>query len=350
LVPVSAHDYESAGKPLIAWDDPVAKAALVDALVNDALALLAPFEDESEGPEATSALGLLALVAGQDVEQDDDGTWKIAQRVAPDRIISTVDPEARHMHESRSEYRDGYKAHIAIEPETGLVTATALTPANTPDGSTGVELLAGQEPGLQVIGDGAYGTGEALAALGKAKHHPAIKPFPIHSAIKGGFDLDDFAVDEQASAVICPAGHVVAITKTRLAVFGARCRNCSLKGRCMKSIKGRQLTLTAHDAELVESRRPWREGDFQEDYRRWRPMVERSIAWLVADNNGGSDSAVSKGINWDFRCASPPSISDEWSTLDSSTTGSGGSDPADPGRASPGRQMWDLTSGTAHPG
>ena len=62
--------------------------------------------------------------------REDDGTWKIAQRVAPDRIISTVDPEARHMHKSRSEYRDGYKAHIAIEPETGLVTATTLTPAN----------------------------------------------------------------------------------------------------------------------------------------------------------------------------------------------------------------------------
>jgi hypothetical protein len=40
----------------------------------------------------------LALVAGQDVEQDTDGAWKIARKVAPDRVISTVDPEARHMH------------------------------------------------------------------------------------------------------------------------------------------------------------------------------------------------------------------------------------------------------------
>ena len=138
-VVLSAHDYESPGKPLIAWDDPVAKAVLVDGLVNDALALLAAFEDESEEAEATSALGLLALVAGQDVEQGEDGTWRIARNVAPDRVISVVDPEARHMHKSRSEYRDGYKAHIAIEPETGLVTAAALTPANAPDGPTGVD-------------------------------------------------------------------------------------------------------------------------------------------------------------------------------------------------------------------
>ena len=153
------------------------------------------FEDEPEEAEATSALGLLALVAGQDVEQGDDGTWKIAQRVAEDRIISTVDPEARHMHKSRSEYRDGYKAHIAIEPETGLVTSATLTPANAPDGSTGIELLRDEEPGLQVLGDGAYGSGECPGALAKAKHHRAIKPWPTSTAITGGFHRDDFIVD-----------------------------------------------------------------------------------------------------------------------------------------------------------
>jgi IS5 family transposase len=284
-VPVSAHDYESAGKPLIAWDDPVAKAALVDALVNDTLALLAAFENESEEPEATSALGLLALVAGQDVEQDDDGTWKIAQRVAPDRVISTVDPEARHMHKSRFEYRDGYKAHIAIEPETGLVTATALTPANAPDGSTGVELLREEAPGLQVLGDGAYGSGETLAALGKAKYQRAIKPWPTPTAIPGGFDRDDFAVDVHAGTATCPAGHTVTITPGRAAVFGNRCSGCLLRARCTTAKGGRTLRLHPHDAELIESRRAWREGDFAEDYRRWRPMVERSIAWLVANGN-----------------------------------------------------------------
>ena len=118
-------------------------------------------------------------MAGQDVEQDDDGTWKIAQRVAPDRIISTVDPEARHMRKSRSEYRDGYKAHIAVEPETGLITAAALTPANIGDGPSGVELLAGEAPGLMILGDAAYGSGDTLSAISAARHQPVIKPWPI---------------------------------------------------------------------------------------------------------------------------------------------------------------------------
>ncbi len=284
-VMLSAHDYESAGKPLIAWDDPVAKAALVDALVRDAFQLLTEFEDVAEEAEATSALGLLALVAGQDVEQQDDGTWQIVRKVAPDRVISVVDPEARHMHKSRSEYRDGYKAHIAIEPETGLVTATALTPANAPDGPTGVALLEREDPGLQVLGDGAYGSGDTLHSLHEAKHDLAIKPFPTHSAVPGGFHRDDFLVDHAARTVTCPAGHTVLLTASGGANFRSRCRTCPLRIRCTTARDGRHLTITPHDAELVESRRAWREGDFAEDYRRWRPMVERSIAWLVADNH-----------------------------------------------------------------
>jgi len=280
-VAVGAHDYDTAGKPGIAWDDPVAKAALIDGLVKDALSLLAALEITEQTQEA---LGLLALVAGQDVEQGDDGTWHIAQRVAPDRVISTVDPEARHMHKSRAEYRDGYKAHVCVEPETGLVTGCALTPANASDATAGVALVSGEDPGLQVLGDGAYGSGEALASLVTAGHEPAVKPFPI-SASKGVFPRDAFVVDEVAGTATCPAGHTVAITRTRRAVFGRRCAQCPLRPCCTTRERGRTLQLHRYDALLVESRRAWREGEFAAAYRRWRPMVERSIAWLVSHGN-----------------------------------------------------------------
>ena len=142
------------------------REALITGLVNDARAVLEALDDVVLSGEAADAVGLLALVAGQDVEPGDtDGTWRIAQRVAPDRMISTVDPDSRHMHKSVSEYRDGYKAHVAVEPETGLITAAAITPANAGDGPAGVALLAGEEPGLQVLADSAYGSGEVRAAL-----------------------------------------------------------------------------------------------------------------------------------------------------------------------------------------
>ena len=131
-VDVSGHDYEAGGKPACAWDDPVARDELVTALVGDALAVLDAVDGVALDDDQTQLVALLALVAGQDVEPGDrEGTWRIARRVAKDRVISTVDPETRHMHKSRSSYRDGYKAHIVVEPETGIITASTLTPANT---------------------------------------------------------------------------------------------------------------------------------------------------------------------------------------------------------------------------
>ena len=285
-VEVSAHDYDAAGKPVCAWDDPEAKAALLSALVADARAVIAALDDVELADEQAHAVGLLALVAGQDVEPgDEEGTWRIAQRVAPDRVISTVDPEARHMHKSRSEYRDGYKAHIAVEPETGLITAAALTPANAADGPTGVALLGGEQRGLEVLADSAYGSGETRASLREAGHTQSIKPIPLRSAVPGGFTKDDFAIDVAAGTVTCPGGHTVAITPGDRAVFGVRCRTCPLASRCTTAKEGRTVQIHPHEDEMIAARRRAEEPEFVESYRRWRPMVERSIAWLVTDGH-----------------------------------------------------------------
>jgi hypothetical protein len=161
-VEVAAHDYDRPGKPDCAWDDPAATQALVSGLVNDALALLAAVADVDLDAEQAEAVALLALVAGQDVEPGErTGTWRIAQ----DRVISTVDPQARHARKTSAQRRDGDKAHLAVEPESGLVTECALTAATASDGPAGVGLLANEQPGLEVLGDSAYGGGATRAAL-----------------------------------------------------------------------------------------------------------------------------------------------------------------------------------------
>ena len=246
--------------------------------------------------------------------------WRLVRGVAKDRVISVVDPDSRHMHKSRSEYRDGYKAHVAVEPETGLITATTLTPASAPDGPTGVRLLENEVPGRQVFADSAYGSGETLAALSAAGHALAIKPFPTHPGMPAGFDRDDFVVDETAGTVTCPAGHAVAITPGRNALFGNRCGHCPLRSRCTNSEGGRKFALTVHDARLVESRRAWRDGDFKEDYRRFRPMVERSLAWLVADNHRRARFRGVEKNQLGSHSVSPLSICDDSSTWASPAT------------------------------
>src|SRR5690242_2695247 len=111
LVPAAAaleltgHDYADPGKPRIAWDDTDARQQLVTDLVTDALTVLAAVDGLELDPGPVEAVGLLALVAGQDVEPGDtDGTWRIAQRTAANRVISTVDPDSRHIHKTVHRY------------------------------------------------------------------------------------------------------------------------------------------------------------------------------------------------------------------------------------------------------
>ena len=294
----SGHDYHEPGKPGIAWDDSDARARLVDALVSDAHRLLGHLPDAELDAQAAEAVALLALVAGQDVEpaEGSDGTdgrwqiphWRIARKVAPERVISTVDPEARHAHKTRAHHQDGYKAHVKVEPDTGIITGCALTPAAGPqhsDAAVGIELLADEPDPVAVLADSAYGTGELLAAVTEGGHTAIIKPWPLRPAVDGGFTRDEFTVDEAAGMVTCPNGLTARITRTRTAIFGARCRDCPLRARCTSSPRGRKLALHPHDALQRAHRARAQDPEFQAAYRRHRPMVERSISWLVAGRN-----------------------------------------------------------------
>ena len=203
-------------------------------------------------------------------------------------MISTVDPEARHAHKTRARHQDGYKAHVKVEPDTGLITGCALTPAAGPeysDAAVGIELLAEEPDPVEVLGDSAYGTGELLAAAADGGHTAIIKPWPLRPAVDGGFTLDAFTVDETAGTVTCPNHVTRPITRTRAVNFKAACRDCPLRARCTTSARGRTLRLHPHDALQRAHRARATDPGFQAVYRQHRPMVERSISWLVAGRN-----------------------------------------------------------------
>jgi Transposase DDE domain len=130
----------------------------------------------------TREVASLALVAGQDVE----AAIGQAPGGSPARSPTTGSSPRRSRGPSHrktsAQRRDGYKGHIAAEPESGLVTECAPTAANGPDGPTGVGLLAGEDPGLEVLGDTHYGSGQTRAALRAAGHLQTIKPIPLSSA------------------------------------------------------------------------------------------------------------------------------------------------------------------------
>jgi IS5 family transposase len=291
----TGHDYSSPGKPRIAWDDPAAKEALVSALVNDANALVVALADQELDEQAGVALGLLALVAGQDVEPAEgsdgtDGRWRIARRVAADRVISVNDPDARHTRKSPENRRDGYRAHVAAEPQTGIITDEQLTKAAGEDHSDAAVAAqfvgtqaAGHGTGCQWYGDSAYGTGDLREAISAAGHTAVIKPWPLRPAVAGGFTTDDFTVDEASGTVTCPAGITRPITARRSVIFGAACRTCPLRAQCTTAKDGRTLNLNPHDRILRAARASWAtQPALREDYRHYRPNVERVICQVAS--------------------------------------------------------------------
>ncbi|SEG85610.1 transposase, IS4 family [Actinacidiphila yanglinensis] len=331
-VQCTAHDYTDPGKPLIAWNDEQARGGLVDALVGDALRLLGHLPDQQLGDKAANAVGILALVAGQDVEPAEDsdgrdGRWRITRDTAPDRVVSTVDPEARHVHKTRSHQQDGYKAHLAIEPETGLYTAVALRPgagAEHHEAAVAVDLLADETEPVDAFGDTAYSTGDARQALHEAGHRMFLKPAPLRPAVPGGLTLDDFAIDTATATVTCPAGHTVALSDPggqhdqRKASFTSLCTGCPLRERCTKAKAGRVLTIRPHhDLQAATKppptptgKPPTDAGDHQSN----TPSPGSSTT-ATADSATAAPSPTTCGST----PAPPPSTSADSSTSDSPT-------------------------------
>jgi len=103
-------DYASSSKPQIDWEDAQAREALIDSRAKDAHSCLGLLDGRKLDPAVTEAAELLATVTGQDLVEGDDGVFRIARKVAKDRVISTVDPEARHGHKTKARNFDGFKA------------------------------------------------------------------------------------------------------------------------------------------------------------------------------------------------------------------------------------------------
>jgi hypothetical protein len=295
-------DYRAPGKPACDWTDRAAREALVDALVRDAYRAHFALRDERLDPRTAEAAVLLATVTGQDIEETPDGRFRIFDGTEPDRVISTVDPEARHGHKTAAHGFDGYKAHVAVDPDSEVICAAEVSPATSGDAVVAPRLLGdlvqGQgEPAAQAVvyGDSAYGTGAHLAWLEQQRLTPMVKT-QVPTAPGGRFAKDQFRIDLQAGTVTCPARVTVAIRPARRgggrARFGRACSVCPLRDACTSSARGRVIAIHPQEAELTTARARQRDPAWLADYRATRPKVERKLAHLLRRRHGGRRARV----------------------------------------------------------
>ena len=315
-------DYQTAGKPVCDYEDPVAREALIDALAKDAHALLAALEGRQLDEPLAQAVALLAAVVGQDFQQDDGGRFVIVRGVAKDRVISTVDPQARHGHKTRQRGFDGYKGHVAVDPDTEIITSTTVTAGNVGDAEPALDLLKdelaepdklgeGNEddddaPGLAVYGDSAYGAGTVIAALDGAGAQIVCK-IQAPNNTQGRYSRDAFDIDLAAGTVTCPAGQTAtfgALHKDggRTAQFTG-CEACPLRSACTAASPGRSIHIDAHEHVRAKARQLQTDPAWQQDYKTTRPTVERKFSHLMRRKHGGRRARLrgTTKIDADFR-------------------------------------------------
>jgi len=203
------------------------------------------------------------------------------------------------------------KAHVAVDPDSEVICAAAVSPATSGDAAVAPALLGdlvegqaghgeGEDAGSgsgRVYGDSAYGTGAHLAWLDEHGLTPMVKA-QTPTAPGGRFGKDQFRIDLGAGTVTCPARVEVAIRPARhgrgggRARFGVACSVCPLRDACTTSPRGRVVTIHPDEAQLAAARARQRDPAWRADYRATRPRVERKLAHLLRRRHGGRRARV----------------------------------------------------------
>ena len=218
-------DYRTAGKPVCDYEDRQAREQLIDALANDAHELLGALDGRDLPDGVKQAAALLAAVVGQDLDEGEDGVFRIARRVAKDRIVSTGTSPRTPGTATRPAPAGlmAIKGHVAVDPDSELITATTVTAGNVGDGRAVEALLASElaepdasdppedespvgpaEP-LAVYGDSVYGAGIVLDTLEQADVEIMCK-VQAPNAPGGRYAKDAFGIDLRAGSVTLPRG------------------------------------------------------------------------------------------------------------------------------------------------
>jgi len=284
-------DYNIRTKPKINWEDADERNKLLNELYQDALQVIETAEKLKLTPKEQELKDVLAAVTVQDIEQQADGTVKIKQGVAKDRIISTSDTQMRHGRKSSARKFDGYKTHTAMETDNNFITDIEVTTGNIHD-SEAAALLVDKQPEERkpdkVLCDMAYGTGKNREEM-QQRQIKLICPVPANIGRNGCFPKSAFKIDLDAQTCQCPAGkmavEIIYDKKTNhLKVFGfsqEQCRNCPLLNQCTKSKKGRRtVTVNQHERYLQEARVFQQTKEFQNEYPE-RCKIENKQAEMV---------------------------------------------------------------------
>ena len=282
-----SRDYEQAGKPSCDWDDPQSRSGLIDSLVTDGLAVLKSVEDLDLDTVQADAVGLLAVVVGQDTEPVPDRKGNGGSPVGWPKtgtINGGRPPSTSRTQQRRRSVRTDTKRISRPNRRRGSSPPVTSPPANVPDGAVGVELLEDDPRVRRSSPTRPCGSGKTRAVLEKAGHSATVKPIPQKRNHRLGDDQYtrvDFVIDHQNRRVI--ARPVTPPPSARKDGHGSESlHRLSPPQSLHHQQNGRQMRIHPHDRLLVRARQKWKHRKTRHRYNKHRPTVERLIAHTVA--------------------------------------------------------------------
>lgn len=216
---------------------------------------------------------------------------------AGDKVLSIHDPEARRgMHGG---YYEGYLLDIAVDADSGIITAANVLPANGDEGADAASLIRQEEQAhgndVQAISiDGAGYRGTVLQEL----TDPAglnLEVFTPPAEVKPpnvfGPERFTLTVVDDVPTLTCPAGQTTQnrdrssrhATGWKYSFRKTQCDGCPLREQCFikpESKKGRTVTKNDYELEYAAAQAKARTPAYAE-VRRQHPAIERKLAELV---------------------------------------------------------------------
>jgi len=216
---------------------------------------------------------------------------------AKDKLLSSVDPDARWGKKNSTTW-PGYKAHIVMEEESGIITEVKTTPANATDGSQLKPMLREQEEAhsikpKELTGDKAYDWGVNLESLDANNTIANISISKINPRNSGYFSVNDFLYDYENIRLTCPAGHISinrykeVLYKDELNKPGwafqfkkSLCNACRLKAKCVKNKEGRRVYISYYEPYFRKAKQRLATEEGKQAYRN-RYKIEQKVADLT---------------------------------------------------------------------
>ena len=242
------------------WDKPGAVDAALGTLVEQLDSLqawvTAELPKSTEPPRLQASLKALDGIREQDITLE-SGEPRIRQGTAKDRRISIEDSEMRHGRKSRSRTINGYKRHIALDLDAGLILACAVTPANQQESDAARELADDIEVQGQTIGalyiDRGYLASDVVAEVDRGGDI-ICRPWNV-SNDNSLFSKTDFNINVRDKLITCPAGQEKPIEFGKTVRFSAKvCDECPVRTQCTTAKKGRGRSVHIAEDEKLQKR------------------------------------------------------------------------------------------------